>query len=464
MAKITFFGAAGTVTGSRHMLETHGKRILIDCGLFQGRKEMRLKNWDTFPISPITFDEIILTHAHIDHTGYLPKFVKDGFSGTINCTDATADLLRILLPDTGHLMSEEARYANKKGSSKHKPAKPLFDEEDAQAVFPLVKPVPYGRHFYPAEGLRAKFRNVGHILGASYVDLKTKSGDGYSKILFSGDLGRPHDSILRAPAQPYNVDYLVMESTYGDRLHNKYDPREDFVRILNESFERGGVVVIPAFSVGRTQTLLYMLRELEEEGLIPSVPVYVDSPMALKALDVHKNHVADLNIAARKQKILGTHLFKPKQTQHCRKVDQSKAINRIKDRAIIISASGMATGGRILHHLKERLPNPNNTILFVGYQAEGTRGRKLMDGAEELRMFGDDIPVNAKIEYIPGFSGHADYGEMLAWMMGFNQKPKKVFLVHGEDDVRHAWAKHIREKLNWDVVVPEEGESFDLEF
>jgi metallo-beta-lactamase family protein len=464
MAKLTFLGAAGTVTGSRHLLETHGKRLLVDCGLFQGIKQNRLKNWEAFPEAPPLIDEVILTHAHIDHTGYLPRFVKDGFRGPIHCTRATADLVKILLPDTGHLQEEEARYANKKGYSKHNPAKALFTEEDARQVFPLLTPVEYGQEFFPAKGLTGKYRDAGHILGSAWVDLRSELGNQSRKIVFSGDLGRPFDSVLRAPMQPYNVDYLILESTYGDRIHENPDPRKEFIQVVKNTLDRGGMVVIPAFSVGRTQTLLYLIRELEEQGLLPEVPIYVDSPMALKALEVHKDYIRDLNLTCRKQHLTGTHLFRPKKLSLCPTVEQSKAIHKAKEKGIIISASGMATGGRVLHHLRERLPNENNTVLFVGYQAEGSRGRQLLDGAEELRMFGEMVPVKAKIEYVPGFSGHADYQEILAWLMGFNKRPEKVFLVHGEDGPREALAGHIRKHLKWDVEVPKEGESVHLDF
>ncbi len=464
MAKLTFLGAAGTVTGSRHLLETHGKRLLIDCGLFQGVKKNRLKNWDAFPEAPALIDEVILTHAHIDHTGYLPRLVKDGFKGPIHCTDATADLVKILLPDTGHLQEEEARYANKRGYSKHNPARALFTEVDALDVFPLLTPVEYGQHINLAEGLRGKYRDAGHILGSAWLDLKSQNGERSRKILFSGDLGRPFDPVLRSPSQPYNVDYLILESTYGDRLHEDLDPRKEFAKIVTKTLDRGGMVVVPAFSVGRTQTLLYMIREMEEAGQLPPVPIYVDSPMALKALEVHRRHIQDLNLNCRKAHIEGTRLFMPQKLKLCPKLDQSKAIHNAREKGIIISASGMATGGRVLHHLSNRLPNERNTILFVGYQAEGSRGRILLEGAKELKMFGQMVPVNASVEYVSGFSGHADYHEILAWLLGFNKRPEKVFLVHGEDGPREAMADHIRKHLKWDVVVPKEGETVELEF
>jgi len=456
-------GAAGTVTGSKHLLETHGKKLLIDCGLFQGRKPLRQKNWEALELAPPLIDEVLLTHAHIDHTGYLPRLVKDGFSGDIRCTEATSDLVRILLPDTGHLQEEEARYANKKGYSRHSPAKPLFTEEDAQDVFPRLQPVSYGEHFYPAEGLRAKYRDAGHILGSAFLDLKSQGAHGSRKIVFSGDIGRPADPILRPPAQAYNVDYLVLESTYGDRVHEDHEPQEELAKVVNETMERNGVVLIPAFSVGRTQSLLYMLRELEEDGVIPSVPVYVDSPMAQRALEVHRGHIRDLNLVCRKKNIAGTRIFHPKHLILCPKREQSEAINKVPGGAIIISASGMATGGRILHHLRERLPHPRHTVLFVGYQAIGTRGRTLMEGAEELKMFGERVPVNARIASVAGFSGHADYQELLAWLSGFNRMPEKIFLVHGEPEASEAFKKEIQRHFRCQVHIPEEGESVELD-
>ncbi len=460
MMRVTFMGAAGTVTGSRHLVEVNGKRLLVDCGLFQGTKQNRLKNWEPLPVDPTSIDAVILTHAHIDHTGYLPALVKAGFSGPIYCTRATAELAAILLPDTGHLQEEEAKWANKIGYSKHKPAKPLFTEEDARNVLPLLAPVEYGEHFAPAPGLRAKYRDTGHILGAGFLDLKTQGAAKPHKIVFSGDLGRPTDAILRPPAPAYNVDYLVLESTYGDRLHDDgVAPERELERVVNESLARGGVLLVPSFAVGRAQTLLYVLRELEQAGRIPEVPVYLDSPMASEALQIHRRHIADLNLICRKQSLAGVNLFHPAKLRIASSREQSIAINQIESGAIIISASGMATGGRILHHLKERLPDPRHTILFIGYQAEGTRGRTIRDGRDAVRMFGQDVPIRARVEHIDGFSGHADYREILAWLMGFNKHPKRVFLVHGEPPAAAALADHIRRQFHWDVTVPAEGDA-----
>ncbi|MGC9452842.1 MAG: MBL fold metallo-hydrolase RNA specificity domain-containing protein [Oceanipulchritudo sp.] len=464
MMRLTFLGAAGTVTGSRHLVEVNDKRLLVDCGLFQGPKKNRLKNWEPFPVEPSSIDAVILTHAHIDHIGFLPAVVKEGFRGPIYCTKATANLAGILLPDTGHLQEEEAKWANKKGYSKHKPAKPLFTEEDAREVLQYLEPVDYGQHFHPAPEVRAKYRDTGHILGAAFLDLKTMNKSTNRKIVFSGDVGRPVDAILRPPVSAYNVDYLVMESTYGDRLHEEEFSEDELARVVNESMDRGGVLVIPAFAVGRSQTILYVLRELEEAGRIPEVPVYLDSPMANSALGVHRDHIADLNLLCRKKSLAGVRLFHPKQLRLSVTRNDSIKINDIKKGAIIISASGMATGGRILHHLKERLPEPQHTILFIGYQAEGTRGRTILEGRESVRMFGRDIPVRARIERIEGFSGHADYRELLAWMMGFNKSPERTFLVHGEPEAAKAMAGHIRDKLKWDVTIPEEGDHVLLDF
>jgi metallo-beta-lactamase family protein len=464
MMRLTFLGAAGTVTGSRHLIEVNDKRLLVDCGLFQGPKENRLKNWDPFPVEPSSIDAVMLTHAHIDHIGFLPALVKGGFRGPIYCTEATADLAGILLPDTGHLQEEEAKWANKKGYSKHSPAKPLFTEEDARDVLQYLEPVDYGQHFEPAPDIRAKYRDTGHILGAGFLDLKSGNGQGSRKIVFSGDIGRPTDAILRPPVPAYNADYLVMESTYGNRLHKETFPEDDLVRVVNESMERGGVLVIPAFAVGRSQTLLYVLRELEVAGRIPEVPVYLDSPMANEALQIHRRHIADLNLVCRKKYLSGVRLFQPNQLRLSVSRQDSININSVKKGAIIISASGMVTGGRVLHHLKERLPEPQHTILFIGYQAEGTRGRTILEGKEAVKMFGREIPVNAHIEQIDGFSGHADYQEMLAWLMGFNKRPQRVFLVHGEPDASQAMAGHIRKQFKWDVTVPAEGEHVMLDF
>lgn len=462
---LRFLGAAGTVTGSRHLIETRDKRLLVDCGLFQGTKQNRLKNWEPFPIDPASIDAVILTHAHIDHIGYLPRLVKDGFRGPIYATHPTLELAKILLADTAHLQTEEANYANKKGYSKHSPALPLYTERDADRAADRLHGLSYGDEFMPAPGIVAKYRDVGHILGSAFLSLKaTDRSDGPKKLLFSGDIGRPSDTILRPPSQPYNVDYLVIESTYGDRLHEPDDVGNELATALEKALSRNAPVLIPSFAVGRAQSLLYLIRELEEAGRIPVVPVYLDSPMALRALETHQNHLRDLNLACRRKSLAGTDIFRPRKLQLVSHQRDSKALCRKTDRCIIIAGSGMVTGGRILHHLRQHLPNPMATVLFVGYQAEGTRGRSIRDGKPRIRMFGQEVEVRAQVAAIDGFSGHADYLEMLAWLMAFNKPVSRVFLTHGEPPAQLSFQAKIREEFRWPVSIPEEGQSFEIDF
>ncbi|MFH1069894.1 MAG: MBL fold metallo-hydrolase, partial [Candidatus Glassbacteria bacterium] len=385
MARLTFFGATGTVTGSRFLLEAGERHYLIDCGLFQGVKENRLRNWEPFPFPPDRIDKVFLTHAHIDHTGYLPRLWKEGFRGQVYCTHATAELCDILLRDSAHLHEEDARWANKKGYSKHSPALPLYTVEDAEQSLELFSPLYYGEHLELGDNLRVKLKDAGHILGSSFVDLKRTANGSSRKIFFCGDFGRPERPVLSDPVQAYNVDYLVLESTYGNRLHENVDQKEGLARVVRESVRRGGVLLVPAFSVGRSQTLLYLLRELEEEGGIRPLPVYLDSPMSINATAVFEKHIPDLDLAARVLTLQGKKIFQVKQLHYCRTVGESKAVNEIDGKAVIISANGMVTGGRILHHMVQRLPHAENTILFIGYQAEGTRGRLLADGAKSVR-------------------------------------------------------------------------------
>ena len=463
MAKLTFYGATGTVTGSRFHLEIDGKNLLIDCGMFQGPKKVRLKNWEVFPIPPSTFDFVFLTHAHIDHSGYLPKFVKEGFSGKIICTHATAELCKVMLKDSAHIQEEDAKWANKKGFSKHSPAMPLYTKEDAEKTLNLFHPIHYGDFFKLSENTRIKLHDSGHILGSALIDIKTKKTEGSRKIVFSGDLGRPEIPVLNEPDQVYNVDYLILESTYGQRLHESSDPISNLVEVIDRSMKRGGSLVIPAFSVGRTQTLLYLLRLLEEEGKIPSYPIFVDSPMAINALDIFKDHIKDFDLYARMQKMQGKDIFHPKDLHICRSREESMSINKYRSGVIIISASGMVTGGRILHHLAQRLPDPKNTVLLMGYQAEGTRGRTIQEKKETVKIHGKQVPINAQVAIIDGFSGHADYNEMLAWLMPFNKTPKQVFMVHGEAEASQSMAEKIRKTYGWNVTVPQFGNSFELE-
>lgn len=463
MAKITFLGAAGTVTGSRHLLDLGDKRVLVDCGLFQGKKENRQRNWEPFPVDPGSVDMVLLTHAHIDHSGYLPRFVRDGFSGSVYCTHSTNDLINILLRDSAHLQEEDAAYANRKGYSKHKPAKPLYTIEDAERVMEYVVPIYYNDDIRINPATRAKYRDAGHILGSAFIDVKTDDGQRIRKIVFSGDLGRPKRPLLRDPMQAFNADYLVLESTYGNRLHDETDAKQALADVVNRSVERGGVLLIPAFAVGRTQTLLYVIRELEEQQQIPVLNVFIDSPMGIDAMKIFKQHMPDFDLESRVELLRGKRIFHPRKLKICRTSNESKSINNYQSHAIIISSSGMATGGRILHHLKQRLPQERNTLLFIGYQAEGTRGRTILEGKAEVKIHGEYVPVRAQVEQISGYSGHADYNEILAWLMGFNKAPERVFLVHGEPDSSAALADKIREKFGWDVVAPQQGESFELD-
>lgn len=463
MAQLTFWGATGTVTGSRHLLEADHQKLLIDCGLFQGSKKNRLRNWEPFPIPPGEINRLLLTHAHIDHSGYIPRFCRDGFAGQIHCTYPTYDLCEILLKDSAHLQMEDAQWANKMGFSKHKPALPLYNIEDAENALSFFSPVYYGQDLYVQDNLRVKFKDAGHILGSAFIDIKLTNGLRERRIVFSGDLGRPERPILRDPVQAFNVDYLVLESTYGNRLHEDLLPLEDLARVINESVDRGGVLLIPAFAVGRTQALLYVIRELEERNLIPPLPIYIDSPMAIDATRIFEQRIADQDLTSRVLTLKGKRIFQPQRLHICRSRNESKAINKQKSRAILISSSGMITGGRILHHLKERISHPENTLLFIGYQAQGTRGRAILDGNPTVKIHGEHIPVQAKVESISGFSGHADYDEILAWLMGFNKPPEQTFLVHGEPEAAAALKEKIQQQFGWNVVVPEFGQGFELD-
>lgn len=464
-AKITFHGATGTVTGSKYLLEICDKKFLIDCGLFQGLKKDRLKNWEPFPIPPSEIDAVILTHAHIDHCGYLPRLTKEGFTGPIYCTKVTHAFCELLLRDSAHLQEEDARWANKKGFSKHKPALPLYTTPDAEKCLQQFTSRHYGERIQLADGLRLKFRDAGHILGSAFANIKLTRGDEVRKILFSGDIGGPNRPILNDPDQVYEVDYLVVESTYGDRLHgDKQSNREnELAEVINKNVERGGILIIPAFAVGRTQELLFHIRELETSGAIPALPVYIDSPMAINATEITAKMQGGYDMEARMLMLDGQDILQTQNLHIAKSVEESKALHNVKGPAIIMSASGMLAGGRILHHLKHRLPKAENTLLFVGYQAEGTRGRALQGGKTEIKIHGQMVPVKAHIETISSFSAHADYREILAWMMGFNRPPKKTFVVHGEPEASQAMQKKIQEQLGWSAVIPTESQSFELD-
>jgi metallo-beta-lactamase family protein len=451
--QIQFLGATNTVTGSKHLLSSGKTKILVDCGLFQGYKQLRLRNWEQFPVDPADVDAVILTHAHLDHSGYLPILVRDGFKGKIYCSEATFDLCKILLPDSGRLLEEDADYANRHGFSKHKPALPLYTEADAHRALKFFHPVRFGIRHEVGSPFTAEFRHAGHILGAAIVLLS----DGQRSITFSGDLGRPHDPLLMAPEFVEESDYLVIESTYGNRVQDSTDPAELLAKTINDTLDRGGVTIIPSFAVGRSQTLLYYLYQLKQSGKIPSVlPIYLNSPMAVDATAIYRKHRAE-------------HRIDPEEchgvfnvAKMVNSVDDSIWLNRQRRPMVIIAGSGMATGGRVLHHLKAFASDRRNTILFSGYQAGGTRGAAMLAGADSIKIHGEYIPLRAHVAQIANMSAHADRDEILAWLSHFKSPPKQTFIVHGEPDAADMLRRTIEEKKHWQCQVPEYLQRFDL--
>jgi metallo-beta-lactamase family protein len=464
--KLTFLGATQTVTGSKFLIETKDCRVLLDCGLFQGLKELRLRNWEDPPVDPGTVDAIVLTHAHIDHTGYLPRFVAHGFKGPIYGTSATVDLARILLPDAGHLQEEEAEYRNKHHLTKHKPALPLYTIKDAMASLQLLRSVNYGETVRLSSSLSFDLLHAGHILGSSFVRFHEGSGENAKTVLFTGDIGRYDQPIIIDPTTVEAADYLIMESTYGNRLHTDKDGRsgkDQLQDIVGATARRGGAVVIPSFAIGRAQELLYMLRALELEEKIPVLPVYVDSPMAIDAVDVFRKHHEEHDLEMTQLEKAGGNPMYTQRVHFARTVEESKAINAYRFPSIIISANGMATGGRILHHLAQRLPDERNSVVFVGFQAAGTRGRTLSEGTREVRIFGEDYPVRATVHVIDSFSAHGDYSEILRWLSGFKQAPRRTFLVHGEPKAIDGMKDHILSThKTWQVEIPSYRQSYDI--
>lgn len=454
MATIEFLGAAGTVTGSKFLLETGGRKLLVDCGLYQGLKELRLRNWDRLPVQPASVDWVALTHGHIDHTGYLPRLVKDGFVGSVYATRATADLLTLLLPDSGHLQEEEAAYHNKRGTSKHRPALPLYTAEEGREAAGLVRGVAYRERAELAPGLAIMFKRAGHILGSAMVTVEIGTGPDARRIVFSGDVGRYGAPILPDPAPIEDADYVVVESTYGDRRHDPDPVPEQLERVIGKAIKRGGAIIAPAFAIGRTQELMYHLSGLEKAGRIPRVPAYLDSPMAIGATEIYCAHPEDFDGDMR------TMVMDRNCPLHCgdfrlaRSSEESRAINAIAGPVLIISASGMATGGRVLHHLRQRLADPRTTVLLVGYQAVGTRGRALQDGAASVRIFGEMVPVRARVESIHGLSAHADSEGLMRWLRTAARPPKRVFVVHGDPEPAKTLAERIRTELGWEATVP----------
>ena len=459
LATLTFLGAAQTVTGSKYLLEHEGTRVLFDCGLFQGLKELRLRNWEDFPVPPKSIHAVVLTHAHLDHVGYLPRLVAHGFRGRAFCTAGTADLCRLVLPDSGRIHEEDARQANKHAYSKHHPALPLYTEPDALRALTQLQPMGYQRPIEVAPGVTAEFIPAGHLLGAAYVVVRLAEG---RTILLGGDLGRYNRPVLQDPTDAMSADVALVESTYGDRDHAVDDQGEQLAEVIRDTARRGGKLIVPSFAIGRVEELLYWVRRLEQEHRIPAQPVYVDSPMATEALRFYSNRVSELDADMRPEQksvaVFGTARF-----QAVASVQQSKELTASRRPGIVISASGMATGGRVLHHLAAALPNPKNTVLFVGYQAAGTRGRTLVDGATEVKIHGQIVRVAARIARLDSMSAHADRGEILRWLGTFPTPPGKLYLVHGEPASIDALRALIVERLQWPTPnVPQHKECIDI--
>lgn len=449
---LTFLGAAGTVTGSKYLLDTGRHRILVDCGLFQGYKQLRERNWAPFPVPPSSIDAVLLTHAHLDHSGYLPALVRDGFKGPIISTHATLKLCELLLPDSGHLMESDARYANQRGFSKHKPALPLYTQEDATRSLRSFRTHAFHETVEVVEECRALFRPAGHILGAASIEVEC---DGL-RIVFSGDVGRYDDATMVDPELVAAADYLIVESTYGNRRHDPTSPDAALEDVIGRTVQRGGTVVIPAFAVGRAQSLLFHLSRLRQQGRLANVPVFLDSPMAVNASSIFCDHLGEHRLTAEQcREACGI-------ATYVRETEDSKALDRNPVPKIIISASGMATGGRILHHLKHYAPGNRNTILLAGFQAGGTRGAALKEGAEQLKIHGEYVPVRAEVASLDMFSAHADRDELMRWVGGFETPPKVTFVTHGEPDASDTFRRSITEALGWQARVPEHGERVEL--
>ncbi len=443
--ELTFLGATGTVTGSKYLVNNGSKKILVDCGLFQGYKQLRLRNRAPLPVNPAEIDAVVLTHAHLDHSGYLPLLIKNGFKGKVYCSEATRDLCAILLPDSGHLQEEEARYANRRGYSKHTPALPLYTLDDAERAMQAFSPIPFEKDIALGGSLSARLIPNGHILGSGCVRLE----DAQTSLLFSGDLGRPNDLIMRAPERVRQADYLVMESTYGNRLHDPADPQIAFAEIIHRTVERGGAILIPSFAVGRAQTLLYYIHLLKATHAIPDIPVFLNSPMAADATRIFHNHRGE-------HRLTDAQCDAMCRTAHIiNSVEESKALNGRKGPMIIISASGMATGGRVLHHLKVLAPDARNTILFAGFQAGGTRGAAMLNGADAIKIHGEYVPLRAEVATLDNLSAHADYEEIIEWLKHFHAPPRQTFITHGEPAAADALRHHIEEQLHWNVRAPD---------
>jgi metallo-beta-lactamase family protein len=457
MTKLTFMGAARTVTGSKYLLEQDGQKILIDCGLFQGLKELRLRNWEPLPVAASDLSAVVLTHAHLDHTGYLPRLVADGYHGRVMCTAGTADLCKLVLPDSARLQEEDAREANRLHYSKHSPALPLYRESDAFRALSQLQTVRFNTPMSLVDGIGIEFINAGHLLGSSFIKMNITGG---RTVLFGGDLGRYARPVLADPSAPPQADILLLESTYGDRVHEPDDRGTRLAAIIKDTIARGGKVVIPAFTIGRVEEVLYWIKYLEDEGQIPKLPVFLDSPMALDALRYYASRASELD--ADIQSGAEIRRFFTARFQPVSSPQQSSDLVRSRIPSIVVSSSGMATGGRVLHHLQAALPDKRSTVLFVGYQAEGTRGRQLVDGAREVKIRGQLVPVNARIERIDSMSAHADSQETLRWLAGFKTPPQMTYLVHGEPGPMDALKATIQSRLGWNVETPQHLQQVEI--
>ena len=456
---LTFLGAAGTVTGSKHWLDADGRNYLIDAGIFQGDDELEQRDWKPLLVPPHDIDAVLLTHAHIDHTGYLPRLVADGYDGPVYATRATKRLLEVLLPDSAHIQEEQAKYANKKGYARHKPARPLYTPRDAERALDLIQPVEFERAVDLSGGSRAIFRPAGHLLGSATIEVETKR----ARVVFSGDLGRYDQDVMKDPARVEEADYLVLESTYGDRLHTRASVEDALAQAIDHVVKHRGALVIPSFAVGRAQHVMYHLRRLQDAGRMPrGMPIYVDSPMAIDATRIYCDHGDETNLNVNLLMDDNACPLRCHDTRFVRKPLESKRLNDAPGPMVIISANGMCTAGRIVHHLKHRLPDPANAVLFVGYQAARTRGRRLVEGAREVRIHGQNIPVEARIFNVDAMSGHADQAELLRWLDGFRKPPRETFLVHGEPAASRELRDVIEAKLGWKATVARYAQSVHL--
>lgn len=450
--KITFLGATEEVTGSKYLIEADDIKILVDCGLFQGEKEITKRNWEPFPLDPRAIDALVLTHAHVDHTGYIPLLVKNGFKGKIYCSRGTYELCTIVLVDSGTVMEEEAKNINDKGLAQAAPVVPLYTAEDAKYSLNFFEPIDYDTVVRLGKSLQATLISSGHIIGASFVIIT----DGKQKLTFSGDLGNPEQLIMKAPPHLKETDFLVLESTYGNRLHEEGDPIAALGNIINETVKKRGVLLLPCFAVGRAQTILYCLYQLQQKNIIPNLPIFLDSPMAISTTELFCKYQDEHTLGYLCKEVVNVASGTPT-------VEESKKIDSIAPPAIIIAGSGMVDGGRMIHHLKHFIADPKNTIVFVGFQAQGTHGRELIDGAKEIKIHGTWYPVHIQIKSINTLSAHADYEEILEWLSYFEKKPKKVFITHGELEAAQALKQKIEERFGWPVVIPKYLESFDLD-